>query len=74
MYLHGRGSFFGVPLQQVPHQGNGLIAGMRDEGLQVGWNALGKPKVHGRRKLVTFWPICLSKEKMRGRFVIFFVV
>lgn len=65
-YLHSRGSFLGVPLQQVPHQGNGLITGMRDEGLQVSRNALGKAKIHSRRELVAFWPICLSKEKMRG--------
>lgn len=48
VYLHCIGSFFGVPLQQLLHQGNGLVTGMRDEGLQVGWDALGEAKIHSR--------------------------
>lgn len=47
-YLDSVGSFFGVPLQQVLHQDDGLIAGIRDEGLQRGRHTLGEAEVHGR--------------------------
>lgn len=47
-YLDGVGSFFGVPLQQVLHQDDGLIAGIWDEGLQRGRHTLGEAEVHGR--------------------------
>lgn len=46
-YLDGGGSFFGVPLQQVLHQGDGLVAGVGDEGFQRGRHALGEAEVHG---------------------------
>lgn len=47
-YLYSVGSFFGVPLQQVPHQDDGLIAGIWYEGLQRGGHTLGEAEVHGR--------------------------
>lgn len=47
-HLYSSGSFFGVPLQQVPHQYDGLVAGIWDEGLQVGGHTLGEAKVHSR--------------------------
>lgn len=47
-YLDGGGSFFGVPLQQVLHQGDGLVAGVGDEGFQGGRHALGEAEIHGR--------------------------
>lgn len=46
-YLHGGGSFFGVPLQHVLHQGDGLVAGVGNESFQRGRHALGEAEVHG---------------------------
>lgn len=46
-YLHGRGSFLRVPHEQVLHQGDGLCAGVGDEGLQVGGHTLREAEVHG---------------------------
>lgn len=46
-YLYGGGSFLGVPLQHVLHQGDGLVAGVRDESFQGRRHALGEAEVHG---------------------------
>ena len=62
-YLYSSRSFLGVPLQQVPHQGNCFIAGIRDEGLQVGRHTLGEAEVHSRSQLVTLWPIRLGERQ-----------
>lgn len=72
-YLYSSRSFLGVPLQQVPHQGDCFVAGIRDEGLQVGRHTLGEAEVHSRSQLVTLWPIRLKGETMTRLFITVFI-
>lgn len=64
-YLHGRGSFLRVPHEQVLHQGDGLCAGVGDEGLQVGGHTLREAEVHGRGQLVSLRPVRLVEQERK---------
>lgn len=67
-HLDSSGSFLGVPLQQVPHQGDSLVAGIWNKCLQVGGHTLGKAKVHRCGQMMALWPIRLRIETNDGRY------
>lgn len=59
MYLSSTRSFLWVPLQRVFHQRDGLVAGVGDQGSEVGGDTLWEAEVHRGGQVVALGPVRL---------------